>query len=241
MLRRSLGATIKIETWLSEGLPRVTVDSGQVESALLNLAVNARDAMPEGGQLTIESRLTEIDNEYLARHPDAVAGKYVMLSVTDTGVGMSPEVRERAFEPFYTTKGPGTGSGLGLSMVYGFVRQSGGHVGLYSELGHGTTIRLYLPAQDDGAGVVHATPAQENSPGSGERILVVEDDSRVRRVAVRRLKELGYATVEAESGPAALRLLEGEDSFDLLFTDVVMREACPVSSSPRKPVGDGPS
>jgi CheY-like chemotaxis protein len=222
LLRRSLGATIEIEPRLAKGLPMITVDPGQVENALLNLAVNARDAMPNGGHLTIETRLTEIDRDYLTLHPDALAGKHVMLAVTDTGMGMSPEVREHAFEPFYTTKGPGAGSGLGLSMVYGFVKQSGGHVQLYSELGHGTTIRVYLPAQGTGAVAAPATSAGPPSATSGERILVVEDDPRVRRVAVRRLKELGYATVEAESGPAALRLLDEGDPFDLLFTDVVM-------------------
>ena len=222
LLRRSLGATIEIETRLAKGLPLVMVDAGQVENALLNLAVNARDAMPDGGRLIIESRLVDIDNDYLAQHPDATAGRHVMLAVTDTGTGMSPKVREHAFEPFYTTKAPGAGSGLGLSMVYGFVKQSGGHVQLYSELGHGTTIRLYLPARGEGAGAAEVAADQALASASGERILVVEDDPRVRRVAVRRLKELGYVTVEAESGPAALRLLEGGHPFDLLFTDVVM-------------------
>lgn len=222
LLRRSLGATIEIEPRLAKGLPMITVDPGQVENALLNLAVNARDAMLNGGHLTIETRLTEIDRDYLTLHPEALAGRHVMLAVTDTGMGMSPEVREHAFEPFYTTKGPGAGSGLGLSMVYGFVKQSGGHVQLYSEEGHGTTIRLYLPAQGAGAATAPAAFAERASAASGERILVVEDDPRVRRVAVRRLKELGHVTVEAESGPAALRLLEAGEPFDLLFTDIVM-------------------
>lgn len=222
LLRRSLGATIEIEPRLAKGLPMIMVDPGQVENALLNLAVNARDAMPNGGHLTIETRLTEIDRDYLTHHPDAVAGQHVMLAVTDTGTGMSPEARERAFEPFYTTKGPGAGSGLGLSMVYGFVKQSGGHVQLYSEEGHGTTIRLYLPAQGAGAAAAPPTSAEPPSAVAGERILVVEDDLRVRRVAVRRLRELGYATVEAESGAAALRLLDEGEPIDLLFTDIVM-------------------
>jgi CheY-like chemotaxis protein len=222
LLRRSLSAAIEIETRLSGGLPMIMVDPGQVENALLNLAVNARDAMPKGGQLVIESGLTEIDQDYLAAHADVVPGSYVMLAVTDTGAGMSPEVRQHAFEPFYTTKGPGAGSGLGLSMIYGFVKQSGGHVQLYSELGHGTTVRLYLPAQG-AAGAAEAAALPAAPPATaGERILVVEDDPRVRRVAVRRLKELGYATVEADSGPVALQLLESGESFDLLFTDVVM-------------------
>ncbi len=169
------------------------------------------------------SGLIDIDKDYLAVHSDAAPGTYVMLAVTDTGAGMSPEVHQRAFEPFYTTKGPGAGSGLGLSMVYGFVKQSGGHVQLYSEPGHGTTVRLYLPAQAREVEPAKAPAAAASPPaGSGERILVVEDDPRVRRVAVRRLRELGYATVEADNGPAALRLLDGRQSFELLFTDVVM-------------------
>ena len=143
LLRRSLGEMIAIDTRLAEGLPMIMVDPGQVENALLNLAVNARDAMPKGGQLVIETATAELDEDYVAAYADVVPGRYVMLAVTDTGAGMAPEVRQRAFEPFYTTKGPGAGSGLGLSMVYGFVKQSGGHVQLYSELGHGTTVRLY--------------------------------------------------------------------------------------------------
>jgi PAS domain S-box-containing protein len=222
-LRRSLGATVEIEARLARDVPMIMVDPGQIENALLNLAVNARDAMPKGGRLTIESGLTDIGKDDFAIPSDVVPGTYVMLAVTDTGAGMPPEVRQRAFEPFYTTKGPGAGSGLGLSMVYGFVKQSGGHVQLDSEPGHGTTVRLYLPAQGRAAGPANAPAARTALPAaSGERILVVEDDPRVRRVAVRRLKELGYATVEAESGPAALRLLDRPEPFDLLFTDVVM-------------------
>jgi PAS domain S-box-containing protein len=222
-LRRTLGATVAIETHLAAGLPMVMVDPGQVENALLNLAVNARDAMPDGGRLIIQSDVVEIDREYIALHPEASAGRHVRLSVTDTGVGMAPEVRERAFEPFYTTKGPGAGSGLGLSMVYGFVKQSGGHVELASEPERGTTVCLYLPAKDSGAEkMLRTSVAESRASAASERILVVEDDPRVRRVTVRRLQELGYITVEADSGPAALKRLESEAPFDLLFTDVVM-------------------
>jgi PAS domain S-box-containing protein len=223
LLRRSLGEMIAIETRLAEGLPMIMVDPGQIESALLNLAVNARDAMPAGGQLIIETARAQIDADYAAAYADVVPGIYVTLAVTDTGTGMAPEVRRRAFEPFYTTKGPGAGSGLGLSMVYGFVKQSGGHVQLYSELGHGTTVRLYLPARVDDAGIGEQRPAAAVArAASGETVLVVEDDQRVRRVSVRRLKELGYAVIEAESGPAALAVLDREEPIDLLFTDIVM-------------------
>ena len=149
LLNRSLGELVRLETRLSPDLRTTMADPGQVENALLNLAINARDAMPDGGRLLIETSEAEIDEDALAVHVEVEPGPYVMLSVTDTGVGMTPEVRERAFEPFFTTKGPGGGSGLGLSMVYGFVKQSGGHVQIYSELGHGTTVRIYLPIRDD--------------------------------------------------------------------------------------------
>jgi PAS domain S-box-containing protein len=223
LLRRSLGGMVQIETRLAEGLPMIMVDPGRVENALLNLAVNARDAMPKGGQLVIETARAEIDQDYAAAYPDVVPGNYVTLAVTDTGTGMAPEIRQRAFEPFYTTKGPGAGSGLGLSMVYGFVKQSGGHVQLYSEVGHGTTVRLYLPARDADAIVMERRGAASvPRAASGETVLVVEDDPRVRRVSVRRLKELGYAVIEADGGPAALLELGREAPIDLLFTDIVM-------------------
>jgi PAS domain S-box-containing protein len=223
LLRRSLGEVIGIETRLAEGLPTIMVDSGQTENALLNLAVNARDAMPKGGRLIIESSRAEIDRDYAAGYSDVVPGSYVTLSVTDTGTGMAPEVRQRAFEPFYTTKGPGAGSGLGLSMVYGFVKQSGGHVHLDSKIGHGTTVRLYLPARrEDVRAAEQRVAATAARAASGETVLVVEDDERVRRVSVRRLKELGYAVIEADSGSAALKVLDAGGQIDALFTDIVM-------------------
>jgi PAS domain S-box-containing protein len=222
LLRRSLGATIEVETRLAGNLPQIMTDPGQIENALLNLAVNARDAMPNGGLLVIESARAVMDADYTAAFPDVVPGSYVTLSVTDTGTGMTPEVRQRAFEPFYTTKGPGAGSGLGLSMVYGFVKQSGGHIQLYSEIGHGTTVRLYLPAlEGEGAAEVRSR-APAAKAAKGEMVLVVEDDSRVRRVSVRRLKELGYRVIEGDSGPAALKILDEQPAPDILFTDVVM-------------------
>ena len=223
LLRRSLGEQIRIETRLAPDLPTTVVDPGQVENALLNLAINARDAMPEGGQLIIETGVAEVDDDYVEAHAEAAQGSYVTLAVTDTGVGMTAEVRRRAFDPFFTTKGPGAGTGLGLSMVYGFLKQSGGHVQLYSEVGLGTTVRMYLPARSPetrAAKRVAVAPAA--SPKSGETILVVEDDPRVRRVSVRRLQELGYTVIEADSGPAALSVLDRGEPIDLLFTDVVM-------------------
>lgn len=223
LLRRTLGETIEIELRVAEGLPRTMADPAQLENALLNLALNARDAMPKGGRLIIEATRAEIDRHYAADHPDVVPGMYVGLVVTDTGTGMTQQVRERAFEPFYTTKGPGVGSGLGLSMVYGFVKQSGGHVKLYSEPGLGTTVRLYLPeyTSDAKAAELPAAPSFARATRGGT-ILVVEDDKRVRRVTIRRLKELGYSVIEADSGPAALTALDRNHSIDLLFTDIVM-------------------
>jgi PAS domain S-box-containing protein len=223
LLRRSLGATVEVEPRLARNVPMTMSDPGQVENALLNLAINARDAMPDGGRLIIETAEVEIDADYASGNPDVAAGHYLMLAVTDTGRGMSEEVRRRAFEPFFTTKGPGAGSGLGLSMVYGFVKQSGGHTELYSELGRGTTVRLYLPAlaRDREGGKGRGTRAAARQ-SSGEIVLVVEDDPRVRRVSVRRLKELGYAVIEVDSGPAALAVIDRDQSIDLLFTDIVM-------------------
>jgi len=223
LLRRSLGASIEIETSLSRRLPKTMSDPGQVENALLNLAINARDAMPDGGGVRIETSEVVIDAEYASEHRDVGSGRYVLLAVTDTGHGMPEEVRRRAFEPFFTTKGSAAGSGLGLSMVYGFVKQSGGHIELDSEPGRGTTVRLYLPAlasEGERAKTRHKTRATRQS--SGEIVLVVEDDPRVRRVSVRRLKELGYAVVEADSGPAALAVIDRDQRIDLLFTDIVM-------------------
>jgi PAS domain S-box-containing protein len=221
LLRRSLGEMIEIETRLAPDLSTIMTDPGQVENALLNLAVNARDAMPKGGRLIIETARAEIDKEYAAAYAELAPGRYVVLSVTDTGAGMTPEVRQRAFEPFFTTKETGAGTGLGLSMVYGFVKQSGGNIQLYSEVGHGTTVRLYLPARDEAARVEQRAAAVRGVV-YGKTVLVVEDDPRVRRVSVRRLEALGYALIEAESGPAALKVLETGVPIDILFTDIVM-------------------
>jgi len=223
MIRRALGPTISLETKFAPGLPPAMSDPGQIENVLLNLAINARDAMPRGGRLIIETKSATLDSAYAADRVEVTPGDYVLLSVTDTGTGMTEEVRRRAFEPFYTTKGPGAGSGLGLSMVHGFVKQSGGHVDIYSELGRGTTIRIYLPVQkaertaNEDQAPMRARPAHHR-----EIIFAVEDDERVRRVSLRRLRDLGYQAIEADSGPAALALIDRGEAFDLLFTDVIM-------------------
>lgn len=220
LLRRSLGEMVRIDTRLGNAVPMVMADAGQVENALLNLSINARDAMPEGGTLTIETEAVMIRR---IDPVDVEAGAYVRLTVADTGSGMSPEVRQRAFEPFFTTKGPGAGSGLGLSMVYGFVKQSGGHVELLSEPGRGTSIRLYLPVREQDQQVVDAGDATIGEGAvAGEVVLVVEDDPRVRRVAIRRLTSLGYRVVEADNGPAAIGILDSGVTVDILFSDVVM-------------------
>jgi CheY-like chemotaxis protein len=225
LLRRSLGKSVETEIRLAANLPLVMADPGQIENALLNLAINARDAMPDGGRLIIETGHTMIDAGHTASYAELAAGNYVTLAVTDTGAGMTAEARQRAFEPFYTTKGPGAGSGLGLSMVYGFVKQSGGHATIYSEIGLGTTVRLYLPEL---VRETHFAPEQaavpRNSLPPGKVILVVEDNKRVRRVSVRHLKQLGFTVIETDSGSAALTIIENGDPIDLLFTDVVTGE-----------------
>jgi PAS domain S-box-containing protein len=223
LLQRSLGEEIDIKTALAPDLWTAVADPVQLESALVNLAINARDAMPEGGRLIIETANKGIDESYVAKNFDAAPGDYVMLAVSDTGTGMPPEVQARVFEPFFTTKPAGKGTGLGLSMVYGFVRQSRGHVQIYSELGHGTSVRIYLPRARTAADIL-PDPAPEAvlRARSGERILAVEDNADVRRVVVAQLGDLGYAVLEAPNGEAALAILERGDPIDLLFTDVVM-------------------
>lgn len=221
LLRRSLGETIHVEARLSPQMTGTLADPGQVENVLLNLAINARDAMPDGGQLIIETAPARIAQEDSQAIPGLPPGDYVMLAVTDNGLGMSPEVRQRAFEPFFTTKSPGQGTGLGLSMVYGFVKQSGGHVHLYSEEGAGTTVRIYLPAIS-GAVISPSGRDGQVAASRGEIILVVEDDDRVRRLSLRRLKDLGYSVIEETSATAALQRIRRGEAVDLLFTDVVM-------------------
>ncbi|MCP3730350.1 response regulator [Sphingomonas sp. MG17] len=226
LLQRALGEDIRLEIIAAPGLWRLEADPNQLESAILNLAVNARDAMSDGGRLTIETANVRLDEGYAASQAEVPPGHYVMIAVTDTGAGMSREVIERAFEPFFTTKEVGKGSGLGLSMIYGFVKQSGGHVKIYSEPGEGTTIKIYLPrllrepSMDEEPAVI--TQGLEGSRRE-ETILVVEDDDDVRAYTVECLRELGYRVLEAHDGASALRLLERQEGpIDLLFTDVVM-------------------
>jgi PAS domain S-box-containing protein len=220
MLRRALGEGIEIETAIAGGLWNTFVDPGQVEDALLNLAINARDAMDGQGKLTLEAGNAFLDDAYATAH-DVAAGQYVMLAVTDTGSGMSAEVIEQAFEPFFSTKPEGQGTGLGLSQVYGFVKQSGGHVKIYSEVGHGTTIRLYLPRSRRDEDIVTDVDAGPVSGGT-ETILVVEDDETVRETVVELITELGYRVLKAKDAESALSVVDSGVPIDLLFTDVVM-------------------
>jgi signal transduction histidine kinase len=222
LLRRTIGEAIAIETVLAGGLWQTHADPNQIESAIVNLAVNARDAMPTGGRLTIETANAYLDENYAAAHQEVRPGQYVMIAVSDTGTGMTKEAVERAFEPFFTTKESGKGTGLGLSQVYGFVKQSGGHVKIYSELGEGTTVRIYLPRHRDAEDTLPVAAAAATVPAATahETILVVEDDEDVRANSVDSLRELGYRVVEAADGAAALRLIETDGSVRLLFTDV---------------------
>ncbi|MFZ6757033.1 PAS domain S-box protein [Undibacterium sp. Ji50W] len=221
MLQRSLGETIEVETILADDLWNTFVDVAQVENALLNLAVNARDAMDSVGKLTIEIGNAVLDENYARTHAEVDAGDYVMLAVSDVGSGMPPEVVAQAFEPFFSTKAEGKGTGLGLSMVYGFVKQSGGHVNIYSELGYGTTIKLYLPRSTEQEGRL-AIQTAEKIVGGTETILVAEDDEQVRTTAIEILSDLGYKVLHAGDAESALAIIGTGVKIDLLFTDVVM-------------------
>ncbi len=223
MLQRTLGATIELRTFLSPDPWAVRVDPTQFESAIVNLAVNARDAMPNGGRLIVETRNITVDEVYLADELGLPKDDYVQISVTDTGSGMPEEVIRRVFEPFYTTKEVGEGTGLGLSMVYGFGKQSNGHVTIYSELDKGTTVNLYLPRHQD-ISAVSEKQETDLAPqkSAGGIILVVEDDERVRRLTRGRLEVLGYTVLEAIHGPAAIEVLAEHADIDLVFTDLVM-------------------
>ncbi|MBY3129774.1 MULTISPECIES: hybrid sensor histidine kinase/response regulator [Rhizobium] len=225
LLRRTLGEDIKLSTVLSGSQFDALVDGSQLQNAILNIALNARDAMPKGGALTIEVSRVSLDADYAKMYPEVRSGNFVLISMTDTGAGMADEVKKRAIEPFFTTKDVGSGTGLGLSMVYGFVKQSGGHLQIYSEVGRGTTIRIYLPALDVVRAhpfIQQAGPTESPLPKGTELVLVVEDDARVRRVAVARLVTMGYSVLEAENGRRALEILEQNENIALLFTDIVM-------------------
>ncbi|RKG79768.1 response regulator [Corallococcus exercitus] len=221
LLRRALGEDVEVETVIAGGLWNTSVDRNQLENVILNLAINARDAMDGRGKLTIEAGNAMLDDHYAMLHPEVTPGQYVLMAISDTGTGMTPEVLERAFEPFFTTKPEGRGTGLGLSMVYGFVKQSGGHVKIYSELGHGTSIKIYLPRTFQTA----VQPAETGTglvEGGTETILVVEDDAAVRATVVEVLTELGYRVLKAHDGQSALAVIQSGLPVDLLFTDVVM-------------------
>ena len=222
LLRRTIGEDIAVRVSLDVEVWPVTAGATQLEAALVNLATNARDAMPKGGELHIATRNAELDAGYAALHPDVVPGDYAVIEISDTGTGIPQDIINRVFEPFFTTKSPGQGTGLGLSMVFGFVKQSGGHISVYSEAGRGTTFRIYLPRGVAGA----MAPAGPRDPGVSvggtETVLVVEDNAQLRRSAVRQLVTLGYHVLEAEHADAARDMLEHGDRVDLLFTDVVM-------------------
>ena len=221
MLRRALGGEIEVETVVAGGLWNSLIDPDQLENAVLNLAINARDAMNGEGRLTIEASNAFLDDEYVRQHDELSAGQYVMIAVTDTGTGIPPDILERVYEPFFTTKAEDKGTGLGLAMVYGFLKQSGGHVKIYSEVGAGTTVKLYFPREVASEDTLVGAPSGEVKGGE-ETILVVEDDDEVREVAVAMLTELGYRVVKARDAASALVVVESGIPIDLIFTDVMM-------------------
>ncbi|MBM0205642.1 response regulator [Micromonospora sp. STR1s_5] len=224
LLRHSLGSDVRLETVLAGGLWRTHADPNQLENVILNLAVNARDAMPDGGRLTVETQNAHLDDRYSAAHPGVVPGQYVLIAITDTGAGMPQEIIAKAFDPFFTTKEVGKGTGLGLSMVYGFVKQSGGHVKIYSEVGHGTTLKVYLPRFSGLESDTDYELDDADVPLGEEQevVLVVEDEPAVRQFSLDALSELGYRVLEADGAGSALRILEAHPEVALLFTDVVM-------------------
>jgi PAS domain S-box-containing protein len=226
MLQRTLGERIEVGAKLAADLWPTRADPSRVEDAIVSLALNARDAMPEGGKLVIETANTHLDGPYAAVAEDVVPGDYVLLSITDSGAGMAPEILEQAAEPFFSTKETGAGTGLGLSMIYGFAKQSGGHMKIFSELGFGTTVRLYLPrvAAETVAVRPETPPPPVAVPRGHESVLLVEDNANVRKTAAWLLMDLGYSVRAAASGPAAITILQSGEEFDLLFTDIVMPE-----------------
>ena len=226
LLQRTLGDGIKVETVLAGGLWRTFVDPSELESAILNLAINGRDAMADGGKLTIETANASLDDSYCEQNVGVAPGQYVLVTVTDTGAGMTPDVVAKVFDPFFTTKGVGKGTGLGLSQVFGFVKQSGGHVKIYSELGQGTSVKIYLPHffGDDAEPAQARMPTAEPVPmGSPDiLVLIVEDEDRMLRLASEAFRDLGYSVLQADGPSAALRIIAERSDIDLLFTDVVM-------------------
>jgi CheY-like chemotaxis protein len=221
LLQRTLGEHVEIESVFEQETCPATVDPNQLVTAILNLALNARDAMPSGGKLIIETGFVILDENYANMHGDVRPGRYAMIAVSDTGTGIPAANLDKVFNPFFTSKGPGKGTGLGLSMVYGFIKQSAGHIKIYSEEGHGTTIKMYLPP------AAEASPAIETGTvptllGGDETILVVEDDKLVRDYVLTQLHSLGYVTLDAANAAEALAMVKDGRAFDLLFTDVIM-------------------
>jgi signal transduction histidine kinase len=222
LLRPTLGEQIEIESMLAHDSPPALIDPSQLSTAILNLALNARDAMPNGGKLTLETKNVVLDETYAGMHNEVSPGNYVMIAVSDTGAGIPGSLLEKVFEPFFTTKDVGKGSGLGLSMVYGFVKQSNGHIKIYSEEGHGTTVKLYLP---QAAGIAQAQAADTGIVGverGDESILIVEDDALVREYVMTQISSLGYDTLSASNAAEALAIIDGPERIDLLFTDVII-------------------
>jgi CheY-like chemotaxis protein len=222
LLERLVRSDVRVTLALKHPLPAVAADLAQLKQVVVNLALNARDAMPDGGTLVLETRNIFLDDGYASMNPDVVAGNYVMIAVSDTGSGIPPELMDRVFDPFFTTKEVGKGTGLGLSMVFGFVKQSGGHIKIYSEEGHGTSVKIYLPRS---SGVQETEfEALQNAPVTGghEKILIVEDDALVRQYVVTQIKSLGYTALEAANAAEALVIIDADKDIDLLFTDVIM-------------------
>ncbi len=223
MLRRIIGEDIELKISLAEGLGKVKADRGQIEQVIMNLVVNARDAMPDGGKLTIETANVVLDEKYVNSHVAVEPGPYVMLSVSDTGCGMSAEVRERIFEPFFTTKEKGKGTGLGLSTVYGIVKQSGGNIWVYSEPGQGTSFKIYLPAAEEATEDFPEKETIKETPRGNETILIVEDDESLRKLAVHVLEKQGYTVLEASQESEAMGIFrERKEPIHLVLMDVVM-------------------
>jgi CheY-like chemotaxis protein len=222
LLRRTLGEQISLETSLDRKVSLGVTDRNQLESALLNLCINARDAMPKGGRLTIETRHTYLDELYAATRSEVTPGPYVEISVSDTGTGIPPELLDKIFEPFFTTKESGKGTGLGLSTIFGFMKQSGGHLAVYSEIGHGTTFKLYVPEAEPAKEALAEEVDAVVRDVAGATVLVVEDDESVREIAVSLLGEEGYRVIEAESGPDGLAAFNEHPEIDMVFSDVVM-------------------
>jgi CheY-like chemotaxis protein len=223
LLRRVIGEKIELRTKMDSSLGRVRADRGQIEQVILNLSVNARDAMPEGGKLTLETTNIELDEAYARTHSDATPGSYVMLAVSDTGKGMDAATRARVFEPFFTTKERGKGTGLGLSTVYGIVKQSGGHIWLYSEPGRGTTFKIYFPRVTEAASLAEPLHTASNLSGGSETVLVVEDEEAVRTLECEALARCGYRVFEAQNAEQALALSEEHpEPIHILVTDMVM-------------------